>query len=311
MPTPNPIYDPNWQAIHDRHDAERSRLREEMNILRQSDNNHDHEQAEKLQEQWHVAHEACLDSFRMQFPTMEEHAEWVFREFNPERDAGEFEQIDFATLTSFDAINEAWTTANKRATDNKTLARNSIKVGQPDGMVAFSGCDGSKPFSYIREFTGADLSLDLCGRNAVRAVVTVDCLGDQTHVCIGQHRDDRRHFDVEILAMAQCLFREAEGLAQEKRKQDAPGGIADTLSRAFGRQPKPLLNPDNFTFYHHRAPSTGFVREAFAELAIPLRTDHDPGSAHISHDHVPEAIRSASRNRPTEIKPVPLKRIAP
>ena len=129
MPTPNPKYNPDWEAIHDRHNAERARIGEEMETLTQQDQKlFDAGQTddsaerlaifrakERLRAEWDEHHQACLESFQMQHSTIQEYAAWVFEHFDPAMNApgATVPAIDFEKFTTIEDVGSAWRQANK------------------------------------------------------------------------------------------------------------------------------------------------------------------------------------------------------
>lgn len=133
MPTQNPEYNPDWKAIHDYHSAERARLTEELKLITKRDQDsfdaglaYDSGQRLAIQDERERilagldAHQkASLESFRMQFPTVQEYAAWVFRTFDPATGHPEAKtpELDFEQFTTLDEVGEAWLRAHKVAED--------------------------------------------------------------------------------------------------------------------------------------------------------------------------------------------------
>jgi hypothetical protein len=115
MPTENPEYNPNWQIIHDYHFGQLQQLKADSTRLMEGEGRAGHPLTEEFSRKWTEIHQkegwhlqTMEDCFRMQFPTIQEHAAWVFRSFPPDQDARNPPAVDFEKFTSHDDIRKAW-----------------------------------------------------------------------------------------------------------------------------------------------------------------------------------------------------------
>ena len=79
MPTANHLYDPEWESIHDHHAEKRSALQKKISVGHQDGSSADY--IEQCQKEFSEHHQACLNSFRMRFETVQGYAEWLFENF--------------------------------------------------------------------------------------------------------------------------------------------------------------------------------------------------------------------------------------
>jgi len=95
---PNPEYKPDWQEVHDFHNAERKRIDVEREALQEKENElfqagvsyqSDERKAltrdsQALQEEWDTHHRECLRCLdRYQHETVQDAAIWLFDRFDP------------------------------------------------------------------------------------------------------------------------------------------------------------------------------------------------------------------------------------
>jgi hypothetical protein len=124
MPTPNPEYDPSWEIVCDYHrkkydlyQKERARIDEARYELIRKRVPFESEQSqalEKAREQidvrMNVHLAARLESFRSQFPTVQEFAASRFDYFKHLANPGpKVSAIDLEQFTTIDQVIEAWT----------------------------------------------------------------------------------------------------------------------------------------------------------------------------------------------------------
>jgi len=156
MPTPNPRYNPDWKKFFKHHSTEWKRIGEERDALNERDRALDKagqrydspertaifEENEKLRLEQDKHHEACLDSFKMQHPTIQEYAAWVFSTFGldtfgfeNEAEGVDVPAVNFEKLTTFEDVSEAWSRANEAVSERgrrKHAAESDPKPRKPN-----------------------------------------------------------------------------------------------------------------------------------------------------------------------------------
>ncbi len=103
----NPLYDPDWEHIHDEHAAEREKLAQERNrLIAAGDMSSD--TFRQVVAAYDRHHKACLAAFKMQHPTVQGYAAWLFRSFDvsmEDHGAGiPVPQVDFDALRTIPLV---------------------------------------------------------------------------------------------------------------------------------------------------------------------------------------------------------------
>ena len=145
MPTPNPEYDPSWEIVCDYHKKKYDLYHKERAIIDEaryeltgkrvpfeSEQSQALEKArEKLDAKMKVHLEARLESFRSQFPTIQEFAALRFDYFKHPAYAGaKVPVFDLEQFTTIDQVIEAW----KREADAEDAAEDAAERGWEPGI---------------------------------------------------------------------------------------------------------------------------------------------------------------------------------
>ena len=186
MPYKNPHYNPEWQKVHDFHATERKRFWSDMDRLIESGAMRS--EAYKTAETEFEKHDqACKFSLKMRRKTVQEYAEHLFRSFDvstSDHGAGiPVLQVDFETLRTVEEADAAWSCIYRAITDSANEKRNSLPVGQPEGLKAFSDSTSPHVIRSWREFLPRDLYPVGYAPSGVRTLMTRDEQDDGWHVC--------------------------------------------------------------------------------------------------------------------------------
>lgn len=218
MAYPNPHYRPDWSALRAQHGAEMKEASEERDRLaKQDDIGSPAYQEAESRAKTHL--HAYKETFRQQFPTVQEYAAWLFDTFDPTRpvlgDPFPLPSVDIAAFRTVEEADAEWSRIRRIVEKAEIEAEGSLKVGQPPGLLAFA--DASRVRSYWRQFTGQDLypggyrTEDIC----VSALVTVDELEDGWHICF---MHDPSNYNTGIVGvferLATVIYREARQIAE-------------------------------------------------------------------------------------------------
>lgn len=291
----NPLYDPNWEQFHNEHAAERERLAEERNRLiaagNMSSDAYRHVAAEHDRH-----HEACLAAFRMQHPTVQDYAAWLFGTFDvsmEDHGAGiPVPQVDLATLRTIEEVDQAWSRIHRAVSDSAHDKQNSLPAGQPAGLSAFSDAIAPGLSRYWREFQPSELyPQGSAGTGGVWTLMTVDEQPDGWHVCF---MHDWKQVDTSVTnaieALANAVYREACALAGQPTRPTL-GLRAWLLHWRMAARPK--IDPARFHFYQHIPPRGLSIRESFSRIDLPFKNGRYSGPEWFFYEVVPTAIQSA------------------
>ena len=173
MPTINELHDPDSDAVHDHHAAERQRLGAILLGLGECElTGAAHEEAYAA---WNAHHLACLRTFETQHATVQGYAAWRFG-MSTEVD---LPAVDYEALGSVAEVNLLASRLEAEAGAARHAAVASLQVAQPAGLAAF--LDAGRALRYWRHFTGRELGRSGGG---CRSLVTVDRVDGVWHVAL-------------------------------------------------------------------------------------------------------------------------------
>lgn len=275
MPTPNKLFDPAADAVHDRHAAERERLgRLLFDSKRCSVSGNAYT---KLHARWEEHHLECLETFKTRLATVEEYAAWKFgyrpkdSELPPDLDRL-VSVADVDRLYSLLYQPEHWAAA-------------SLPVGQPCGMGAFDSPD----LQFWRHFKADELVLGHYVDGGARVLVTVSRRDGLWHVCFMQ---DWLHEGVEVALafedLATSFYQHA--LVQADLHRATRGGLRGWLGRVLPpRFRARALRPSSFRFYEHLPPQW-MIRERFSLVTMRFRHGRFRELQRTGLDAVPQVL---------------------
>jgi len=243
MPTMNILYDPDADAVHDRHAAERERLAE---LLHGPGPRRVTGRARsKLQATFDAHHLACLRTFKTRHATVQDYARWRFHFWTG---GGEAPVVDFEALGSVEETDRLYCRLEAEA---RTATLSGLPVGQPPGMTAFTGGD----FQFWRHFKKEEL---LTGSHhvlkGVRALVTVSVRDGVWHICFMQ---DWTYVGVDVAEVFQDLANSTyhHALVLDGLERAERGGVRGWLGRLVPRGVRVAApRPGSFRFYEHQPP---------------------------------------------------------
>jgi len=243
MPTMNILYDPEADAMHDRHAAEREHLAE---LLHGPGPRRVTGRARsKLQAAFDAHHLACLRTFKTRHATVQDYARWRFHFWTG---GGEVPVVDFEALRSVEETDQLYCRLEAEA---RTASLSGLSIGQPPGLTAFSGGD----LQFWRHFRRDELltgSYD--GPKGARALVTVSGRDGVWHICFMQ---DWTHVGVGVSEVFEDLANSVyhQALLQAGLRRAARGGVRGWLGRLVPHGLRgAALRPGSFRFYEHQPP---------------------------------------------------------
>lgn len=297
MPVANPLYNPDWKTIHDFHAAERDRLDQEITRFYETSNYGTEFQA--MKEAWDRHHAACLDSFRMQHPTIQEYAAWVFKNFDADSVLAQNFAVhipDFESFQTLDEVSAAWAQAKENAKQAYAEKNMSLPIGRPENLDAFSSEDAGSVHRYWRYFDGDTLYPNGYGQIAsINTLVTTHDKGDEFHICF---MHDPNHHGLSpmngIEQLAGVIYREASEIAQHRsRTLAARATLFERLSSMFRGAAVQLPKPEQFHFYLHIPPRyNSFIDEKFLRVKMDFEDGQFKNPQWEEMDKIPPVIQS-------------------
>lgn len=291
----NPFYDPDWQQLHDQHAAERERLAEERNRLTAAGDMGSDAYRHVLAQ--HDRHQqACLAAFKMQHPTVQGYAAWLFGSFDVSmEDHGvgiPVPQVDFTTLRTIEEVDQAWSRIYRAVSDSAHDKQNSLPAGQPAGLSAFSDATAPGLSCCWREFQPRELyPQGYAGTSGVWTLMTIDEQPNGWHICfMHDWKQVGTSVTNAIEALANAVYREACALAGQP-SQPATGLHAWVLRRWTAGRPK--VDPARFHFYQHIPPRGLGVRESFSRVELTFENSRFSGPKWFFYGSAPAAVQSA------------------
>jgi hypothetical protein len=170
-------------------------------------------------------------------------------------------------------------------TESASEKRNSLPIGQPEGLAAFADAASPRLVRTWREFTSHELSKT----SGVWTLMTVDQQVDGWHVCFMQHwASHGLSVTNAIERLATVVHREACAIAE----RTTPRGPSRWLVRLLDLK-QPRVAPDRFHFYEHLPPGDGYMRETFARVALRFVKDRYERPEWTHYRVIPACIQSA------------------
>lgn len=292
----NPHYNPEWKTLLDHHAMEMNHVVSDMGRLAEGGamESDAYKTAEAEFQRHRQAFEAAT---RMQHETVQEYAEWLFRSFDvsmSDHGAGiPVLQVDFTALRTVEDADAAWSRINRVITDSANDKRNSLPVGQPEGITAFSDVTSPRLVRSRREFLPRDLYPVGYALAGVETLMTIDEQDDGWHVCF-MHDWNAQGASVtnSIKALADAVYREAHANATSQTPE-IKGMGAWIGRRQQARKRAAILDPARFHFYEHIPPHGQSGRESFARVLLTFEEGRYRAPRWIHYPIIPQAIQSA------------------
>jgi hypothetical protein len=253
-------------------------------------------------------HQASLDTYKRRYKTVQEYAAWVFQAFPVTMGQNDVSvvvpEIDFEALRTIEEADAAWSRLRHIAEDAANDQRNSLPVGQPEGMVAFADAHSPSLTRGWREFTPRDLyPVGHAGTAGVWTLITRDEQADGWHVCF-MHDWGSRGISVTnvIERLATAVYREASAIAAQQPSGRAGPGV--WIGRLLGHKPA-RLDPARFHFYEHMPPApSGGLREDFARVVLHFENGQFTRPQWLHYPVIPQAIQSARSDCAQDVAPM-------
>ena len=298
MSFPNDRFDPNWEAAHDHHAAERNRVYKELEKLDWPERGGSGRGA-ALKVEYDYRQKACHQALLSQHRTVQDYAAWRMSHWPIGRDLERLGQLceapDFSGMKTIEEVDAEHSRLDRRFDLAAAEIRGRRTTGQPPGLLAFANARSPGLTQYWREFSSDELHVSGHYGSGARALVTVDLQADGWHVCFMQEPE------VKGVSVTNCIETLATCLYREIRKTAGVDGV---------RYPNPLATarhwwttrrlrtdcaPDRFHFYQHTC-STPNLREEFDRVLLRFekRQFHNPNW--IGFKVVPDVIQRARHN---------------
>lgn len=324
MAVPNPDYKPDWQEVHDFHDAERKRIEAERNAIQereiklyqagvsyQSDEMKAlNRESQALQKEWDTHHRECLRCLdRYQHETVQDAAQWLFDRFDPGMGtigAKTIHQIDFEQFETIDEVHEAWARANDVSQQMEADQRNALEIGKPDGSDIFTDTGNNQISSSWQVFDQSSMGYNpgLTNNWHSHSLVTVDQRDGEYHICFMHDPDTHRGGGSPmnfIEDLATTMYRRALAQHEANKKTALPssengfsvrGLLSSVMKTASAFISDDTPRPYQFHFYIHVRPQHT-MKEIFCRVDMEAGRNgfYDPDFKHF--DVIPERIQNA------------------
>lgn len=297
MSVPNPLYNPAWEAIHDFHHAERTRLDTLVGDAYKNDSYGDDFDA--LVKERDAHHDVCLETFIMRHETVGSYAKWLFENFDVRgfapRIAIPMPEMDYEDFQTIEEVREKWTALEemvKEATNAKLYA---LPVGKPDNKDIFIQGTDNHVFSYKRIFTASDLYPPHgdCGNTTVSAFVTVDQRDGEFHICLGL---DPNHIGQSVINavedVAGVLFREAVEMGKQHSGGKPDSWVGGILKSILAVVTDKGPQSEQFHFYTHTPPADYPFKESFSRVTMDYSNGRFSNPEWHEYQVIPDAVQT-------------------
>lgn len=303
MPTPNPEYDPNWEARYTHHQAAFDRLME-IDI-------DDREEGSQAQIDHHLSELQSCDSC-YKHETIQDMAVWLFEHFDPGKWSmlknDVITQIDFEKFTSRDEIRAAYVEAHDLVEMLEGEERGGMDVGRPDGLDIFEESDTHKIEIHWQHFSHEELygTRGSYIDRGVTTMVSVDQREGEYHICFSEpHKIIGNSATNTIENLATAMHRRInENPSQESsQRKGIWENLRSQLVAAITGKAADALRPDQLHFYLHNGPYVSFG-ERFGPVKMDFHNGVFQNPKFGQYDVMPESIQKAhreSRSRTVEI----------
>lgn len=296
MAYPNPYYDPYWKTEHDRHHEERTRARLKTDRLAKAGemDSEDYSRAKADFDRHHAA--ACHALLKKQHPTVQEYAEWLFREFRV--DSEDFwasipiPEVDFAELRTVDEVDAAWRRIHTAVRNSAYEKRASLPAGQPQGLKASADPASPGLMRFWRHFDPTELyPRRYVSGSGVLALITVDQQEKGWHICFMQDwKSPGTSVTNVIERLATAIYREASAGRWPPLKRR---WLAWLACRLPWHRHAVAPDPNRFHFYQHLPPKGSEWRETFDRVLLRCRGGEYCDPEWFEYQIIPKVIRSA------------------
>jgi len=157
MAVRNEVYDPDSDAIHDRHSAERERLSRLLYGVGQRELPEEEHAAAKAAFDHH--HKVCLRTFITCHETVEGYARWLFGVST--WPGGRVPEVDWEGLRSVEEARTLYFRLMEKLEQAEYAKVASLPVAQPAGLEAFDGNWGKTPGTQLQQNKGRSGSVTL------------------------------------------------------------------------------------------------------------------------------------------------------
>jgi len=264
-------YKPNWEAVHNFHHDERTRLENAIkDLVKTITSETDPSELEKLQKERNYHHETCLrclDTY--QHKTVQHYVRWALENFGTLSDILKQDYASHISLDHCQTIEQARAIISQlhelEAKDeflNRDSGGKPCPAGKPDGFDIFTRTDTNNlttqwmNFKVVSNFgTGDEYDFIL--------LTSVDTRENEKHVCFFGDGDRTRDAMLIFPHIGQLAYQFIEqDLGKdfeefEKSNVKAKNGFIASL---FSKKPKDF---PVYHFYTHTFMSSGFPREDF------------------------------------------------
>ena len=296
MPFPNDRFDPNWEAAHDHHAAERNRVYKELEKLDWPERSGSGRGA-ALNVEFDYHQEGCYQALLSQHRTVQDYAEWRMSHWPLGRDLERLGQFcdppDFSGMKTIEEVDAEHSRLDHRFDLATAEIRGRRTTGQPPGLLAFANARSPGLTQYWREFSSDELYVSgHYGSSGARALVTVELQADGWHVCFMQEPDVKGvSVTNSIETLATCLYREIRRRAGVDGVR-FPNPLATLRHRWATRHLRVALAPDRFHFYQHTCAVPG-MSEDFDRVQLRFEEGKFRNPKWIGFKVIPAVIQQA------------------
>lgn len=127
-----------------------------------------------------------MATYKRQHKTVQDYAAWLFQSFSVtmgQHDVSVFvPQVDFETLRTIEEADAAWSHVRRIVDEAANDQRNSLPIGQPEGMAAFADASSPSLTRARQEFVPWELyPRGYAGEAGVWTLMTIDEQADGWH----------------------------------------------------------------------------------------------------------------------------------
>lgn len=280
MSVRNELYDPDSDAIHDRHSAERERLSrllygDSRRVLPE-------EQRAAAKAAFDHHHLACLRTFVTCHETVQGYARWLFGMGT--WPGGRAPEVDWEELRSVEEARTLYVRLMEKLGQAEHAKVASLPVAQPAGLEAFEGPGVGCGW---QRYTGKELrSAGGSAQPPIWTLITMHRRAGVWHVCFMQEWPCRGVSVINgITELATLVYREMLAEAGRAPKQGLHGMWLPT--------PRSLaVHPSQLRFYTH-LPAWSSMPEEFDLVAMRYHGGRFRSPQRVSYKSIPRAIALA------------------
>ena len=279
----NAEYNPDWEAVHDFHDGERTRLENEITKwIKQATPESESSALKKLEDKRDYHHQTCLrclDTY--QHKTVKDYVDWALENYGalPEILKKDYAaHIDLDRCQTIDqaraVISQLHELEAKNEFLNEETGAQPCPVGMPDGLDIFTRTGSNTLTTKWMNFK-ARCNFGVGDECEFILLTSVDTRENEKHVCFFGDGDPTRHAQMMITLISQLAFQFVEQDLGKDFGEFSKGHIRSNngfFASLLSKKPKDF---PTYHFYTHTFMSMGLPREDF--MRHELQYDEESG----------------------------------